>query len=69
MISLQDFERNPLKFIVKNVFSRRKQKPDQYPIMFNADGSGSITFELPDRIEKVLIPWSSDQGEFLKQSE
>ena len=67
VISLQDLELNPLKLVVKNVLSRFKQKPDQYPVRFSADGN--ITFEMPDGSEKILIPWSSDQGEFLKQSE
>lgn len=67
VISLQNFEQNLLKFIVKNVLSGSKPKPDQYPVTFNADGS--ITFEMPDGTGQTLIPWSSDQGEFLKQSE
>ena len=67
VISLQDLELNPLKLVVKNVLSRFKQKPDQYPITFSADGN--ITFEMPDGSGKILIPWSSDQGELLKQSE
>ena len=67
VISLESFERNLMRQIVKSAFSRRKQKPDQYPVTFNADGS--ITFALPDGTVKVLIPWSSDLGEIPEQAE
>ena len=63
VISFESVERNPFTFIVKKVL----HKHEQYQVTFNADGS--ITFKSPDGKVKVLIPWSSDQGEFLKQSE
>ena len=63
LISFESVERNLLTFIVKKVF----HKHEQYQVTFNADGS--ITFKSADGTVKVLIPWASDQGEFLKQSE
>ena len=63
VISLESVERNLLRFIVKKVLHQH----EQYQITFNADGN--ITFKSADGTVKVLIPWSSDQGEFLKQSE
>jgi hypothetical protein len=63
MILPKSVARKPLTFNVKKVL----HKHEQYQVTFNADGS--ITFKSADRTVKVLIPWSSDQGEFLKQSE
>ncbi|MEJ7594977.1 MAG: hypothetical protein WKF77_25910 [Planctomycetaceae bacterium] len=67
VISIEYSERNSLEYVAKNVLFRRKWKPDQYPVKYNADGS--IAFTISDGKERVLIPWSSDQGELLKQSE
>lgn len=67
VISIEYSERNSFEYVAKNVLFRRKWKPDQHPVKYNADGI--ITFTMSDGKERVLIPWSSDQGEFLKQSE
>ena len=53
----------PIDVHCKKVF----HKHEQYQVTFNADGS--ITFKSADGTVKVLIPWASDQGEILKQSE
>ena len=63
VISFESVERNLVKFIVKKVL----HKHEQYQVTPNADGS--ITFKSNNGNVKVLIPWSSDQGELLKQSE
>ena len=63
VISFESVERNLVLFIVKKVL----HKHEQYKVTFNADGS--ITFKSNNGKVKVLIPWSSDQGELLKQSE
>ena len=62
VISVENVEQYSLKLIVKRVF----QKHDQYPVTFNADGSIAFTIS-PGKV-RVLIPWSSAQGELLKQS-
>ena len=67
VLSIEYSERNSLEYVAKNVLFRRKLKPDQYPVAYNADGS--IAFTIPDGKKRVLIPWSSAQGELLKQSE
>ena len=67
VISIEYSERNSLEYVAKNVLFRRKWKPQQHPITFNADDT--IAFRMSDGKERVLIPWSSDQGELLKQSE
>ncbi len=60
-------ERNVLEYLAKNLIYRRKWESDRCPITFDADGR--ITFQLSDGTERILIPWSSDQGEFLKNAE
>jgi len=63
VISFERFERNPVTFLVKKML----HKHEQYQVTPDADGS--IAFESNDGKVKVLIPWSSDQGELLKQSQ
>ena len=67
ILSIEFSERNTLEYVAKNVLFRRKWQPDQSPLTHNADGS--IAFKISDGKERVLIPWSSDQGEFLKKVE
>lgn len=66
VISEEFSERNTLEYVAKNLLFRRKWKPDQHGIMFNADGT--VTVKLWDGTDRVMIPWSSDQGEFLKNA-
>ena len=67
VLSIEYSERNTLEYVAKNVLFRRKWQPDQSPLTHNADGS--IAFKISDGKERVLIPWSSAQGEFLKKVE
>ena len=66
VISGEYSERNVLEYVAKNLIYRRKWEPDKCPVAFNADGT--ITFKLSDGTERLLIPWSSEQGEFLKMA-
>ena len=67
IFSIEFSERNTLEYVAKNLLFRRKWEPDQSPLTHNADGS--IAFRISDGKDRVLIPWSSDQGEFLKKVE
>jgi hypothetical protein len=64
VISIEYSERNSLEYVAKNILFRRKWKRDTYPVKFSSDGT--ITFGISDGKERVLIPWSSEQGELLK---
>ena len=66
IISIEYSERNSLEYVAKNILFRRKWLRDRYPVTFNADGT--VTFTLSDGKKRVLIPWSSDQGDFLKKA-
>ena len=66
VLSIEFSEQNSLEYVAKNLLFRRKWQPDQHPVKYNADGS--IAFTISAGKERVLIPWSSAQGELLKQS-
>ena len=66
VISGEYSERNAFEYVAKNLIYRRKWKPDECPVKFNADGT--ITYTLSDGKKRVFIPWSSDQGELLKKA-
>ena len=65
VISGEYSERNFIEYMAKNLIYRRKWEPEKCPVAFNADGT--IIFKQSDGTERVLIPWSSEQGEFLKK--